>query len=61
VIKVAEFQKIARLRSAELYWAFVALVGVIFLGTMQGIVIAIIASIGVICILQTVRRYTQYV
>jgi SulP family sulfate permease len=48
LIKVAEFQKIARFRRVELYWALVAVAGVIFLGTLQGIAIAIVVSIGVI-------------
>jgi sulfate permease, SulP family len=48
LVKVGEFQKIARFRRVELWWALVASVGVMLLGTLQGILVAIIVSILVI-------------
>jgi high affinity sulfate transporter 1 len=44
LIKVAEFQKIARFRTTELVWALVALAGVVVLGTLQGILVAVMVS-----------------
>ena len=48
LVKVSEFQGIARFRRVELMWALVAFVGVMVLGTLQGILVAIIASLLVI-------------
>jgi SulP family sulfate permease len=44
LIKVGEFQRIARFRRIELVWALVAFAGVVVLGTLQGIVAAVIVS-----------------
>lgn len=41
----AEFRAIARVRRTELVWALVALAGVVLLGTLQGILVAIIVSL----------------
>ena len=48
LVKVSEFQSIARFRRVELVWALVAFVGVMVLGTLQGILVAIIVSLLVI-------------
>lgn len=40
-----EFRAIARVRSTEFLWALVALIGVMVIGTLQGIVVAIIVSL----------------
>ncbi len=44
LIKVGEFRKIARFRRIELVWALVAFAGVVVLGTLKGIVAAVIVS-----------------
>jgi MFS superfamily sulfate permease-like transporter len=44
LIKPREFQKIGRFRKVELVWALAALVGVVVLGTLQGIAAAVILS-----------------
>jgi SulP family sulfate permease len=44
LIKVGEYQKIARFRTTELVWALVALAGVVVLGTLQGILVAVMVS-----------------
>ncbi|HSD38457.1 MAG TPA: SulP family inorganic anion transporter [Rhodocyclaceae bacterium] len=44
LIQPAEFVAIRRVRSMEFYWALVACLGVLFFGTLQGIVVAIIVS-----------------
>jgi len=44
LIKVGEFQKIPRFRRIELVWALVAFVEVVVLGTLEGIVAAVIVS-----------------
>jgi high affinity sulfate transporter 1 len=41
----AEFRAILRIRRTELVWALVALAGVVLLGTLQGIVVAIVVSL----------------
>ncbi|WP_404982909.1 MULTISPECIES: SulP family inorganic anion transporter [unclassified Caballeronia] len=41
----AEFRAIVRIRRTELVWALVALAGVVLLGTLQGIVVAIVVSL----------------
>jgi MFS superfamily sulfate permease-like transporter len=45
LIKPAEFRAIRRVRAVEFRWALVALAGVIFLGTLQGILVAVIVSL----------------
>jgi MFS superfamily sulfate permease-like transporter len=45
LIKPVEFRSILRVRSTEFYWALAACAGVIALGTLKGIVIAIILSL----------------
>ena len=45
LIKPAEFQAILGVRRMEFVWALVALAGVVLLGTLQGIVVAIIVSL----------------
>jgi sulfate permease, SulP family len=45
LIKPEEFRAIARIRRTEFYWAAVACLGVIFLGTLKGIVVAVIVSL----------------
>jgi SulP family sulfate permease len=45
LIKPEEFRSIARVRKTEFYWAAVACLGVILLGTLKGIVVAVIVSL----------------
>ena len=45
LIKPEEFRAIARIRKTEFYWAAVACLGVILLGTLRGIVVAVIVSL----------------
>jgi sulfate permease, SulP family len=45
LIKPAEFREILRVRRTEFIWALIAFLGVIFLGTLKGIIVAIIVSI----------------
>jgi high affinity sulfate transporter 1 len=45
LIQPAEFREIARVRTTEFYWALIAFAGVVLLGTLQGIVVAVIASL----------------
>ncbi|WP_028210362.1 SulP family inorganic anion transporter [Paraburkholderia mimosarum] len=45
LIKPAEFRAIAAVRHTELVWALVALAGVVLLGTLQGILVAIVVSL----------------
>jgi SulP family sulfate permease len=45
MIKPAHFRAIARVRRDELAWAFVTLAGVVFIGTLEGILIAVAISI----------------
>jgi high affinity sulfate transporter 1 len=44
LIKPAEFRKVHRVREMEFLWAVAALVGVVLLGTLEGILVAIIVS-----------------
>jgi MFS superfamily sulfate permease-like transporter len=44
LIKVGEFQEIARFRTTELAWALVAFAGVVVLGTLEGILVAVLVS-----------------
>jgi anti-anti-sigma factor len=45
LIKPEEFRAIARVRRTEFYWAAVACLGVILLGTLKGILVAVIVSL----------------
>ncbi len=45
LIEPAEFRAILRIRRMELYWALVACAGVVLLGTLKGILVAIILSL----------------
>jgi len=45
LIKPAEFRSILRIRRTEFRWALAALAGVILLGTLQGILVAIVVSL----------------
>jgi MFS superfamily sulfate permease-like transporter len=44
LIKVGEFQAIERIRRHELVWALITFVGVVVLGTLEGILVAVVAS-----------------
>src|SRR5262249_48274318 len=45
LIKPVEFQEILRIRKTEFVWAIVAFAGVVFLGTLRGILVAGITSL----------------
>lgn len=45
LIQPAEFKAIRKVRYMEFLWAIVALIGVLFFGTLQGIVVAIVVSL----------------
>jgi MFS superfamily sulfate permease-like transporter len=45
LIKPAEFAAIRRVRRIEFRWALIAFAGVVLLGTLQGILVAVIASL----------------
>jgi sulfate permease, SulP family len=45
LIKPIEFRDILRIRKTEFSWAIVAFAGVVLLGTLNGIVVAIIVSL----------------
>jgi SulP family sulfate permease len=45
LIRPAEFAEIRRVRHVEFYWALIAFAGVVFLGTLQGILVAVVASL----------------
>jgi high affinity sulfate transporter 1 len=45
LIKVGEFQAIARIRKVEFWWAIIAFAGVVLLGTLEGILIAVAISL----------------
>jgi len=45
LIKPAEFQAILRVRSMEFRWALIAVVGVLVLGTLKGILVAVLVSL----------------
>jgi len=45
LIKPIEFHDILRIRRTEFFWAIVAFAGVVFVGTLKGIVVAIIISL----------------
>ncbi len=44
LIKPAEFRTVLHVRRTEFSWALIAMAGVVVLGTLQGIVVAILAS-----------------
>ncbi|HKA41348.1 MAG TPA: SulP family inorganic anion transporter [Burkholderiales bacterium] len=45
LIKPAEFRAILKVRRTEFFWALAALAGVVLLGTLQGILVAIVVSL----------------
>ena len=45
LIKPAEFREIARVRAIEFRWALIAFGGVVLLGTLRGILVAVIISL----------------
>jgi high affinity sulfate transporter 1 len=45
LIKPADFRAILRIRRTEFFWALAALIGVMLLGTLKGILVAIIVSL----------------
>jgi len=45
LIKPAEFRAILKVRRMEFRWAIAALLGVVFLGTLKGILVAIVVSL----------------
>jgi MFS superfamily sulfate permease-like transporter len=45
LIKPIEFRDILRIRKTEFFWAIVAFAGVVFVGTLKGIIVAIIISL----------------
>lgn len=45
LIRPVEFSTILRIRRTEFIWAFVAFVGVVLLGTLKGIIVAIVLSL----------------
>lgn len=45
LIKPAEFIEVRRVRRAEFNWALVAFAGVVLLGTLKGIIVAVIVSL----------------
>lgn len=45
LIKPAEFREISRVRKTEFYWAVVAFAGVVLLGTLKGILVAVVLSL----------------
>lgn len=45
LMKIGEFRAILRIRQVEFWWAITALMGVIVLGTLNGIFIAVVASL----------------
>ncbi|HYN41912.1 MAG TPA: SulP family inorganic anion transporter [Thermoanaerobaculia bacterium] len=45
LIKVKDFHAIAKIRRTELLWAFAATAGVMVLGTLKGIIVAVVVSV----------------
>ena len=45
LIKPAEFRAILKIRGTEFFWAITALAGVVLLGTLKGIIVAIVVSL----------------
>jgi len=48
LFKPEEFAEIRRVRRTEFYWALIAFAGVVFLGTLNGILVAVVASLLVV-------------
>jgi MFS superfamily sulfate permease-like transporter len=44
LVKPAEFRSILKIRSMEFRWALIAMVGVLLLGTLKGILVAVLVS-----------------
>jgi anti-anti-sigma factor len=51
LIKPAEFRAIFEVRRMEFFWALIALAGVVLLGTLKGILVAIVVSLVVLAYL----------
>lgn len=45
LIKIGDFRAIAKIRRTELLWAFAATAGVVVLGTLNGILVAVVVSL----------------
>ena len=45
LVKLSDFVEIRRVRTTEFRWALIAFIGVLVLGTLKGIVVAVIASL----------------
>jgi high affinity sulfate transporter 1 len=45
LIKIGEFRAIQRIRRAEFVWALIAFAGVLLLGTLEGILVAVVISL----------------
>ena len=45
LVKPAEFREIRSVRRSEFHWAAIAVLGVLLLGTLKGIIVAVIASL----------------
>ena len=45
LVQVGEFRAIGQIRRAELSWALIAFVGVLLLGTLEGILVAVVVSL----------------
>lgn len=45
LIKLTEFREIRKIRTTEFWWAVIAVVGIVLLGTLKGILVAVIASL----------------
>jgi high affinity sulfate transporter 1 len=45
MVKPADFMAIARVRRAELMWALVTVAGVVLIGTLEGVLIAVVISV----------------
>ena len=45
LIKPEDFRDISKVRKTEFYWALIAFAGVVLLGTLRGILVAVIASL----------------
>jgi SulP family sulfate permease len=45
LLSPVEFRKIRAIRKVEFRWAFIALVGVVLLGSLQGILVAVVVSL----------------
>jgi MFS superfamily sulfate permease-like transporter len=59
LIKPAEFRVIRRVRDTEFLWAVIALLGVVSVGTLRGILVAVVASL--VFLLQAAQDPPVYV